>query len=256
MIKKFELIQKFLVLFITILFFITGCGSKSETNSKKIYIAAASDLHDAFTELGKNYKEDTGNEVVFNFGSTGLLAEQVKQGAKIDIFAAADKRYIDDLEKEGLIVSDTIKMYGIGRIVLWSKEKNVSGLEDLLSPKISKIAIANPNHAPYGIAAKQVLVNSGLWDKIQPKLVFGENVKGTQQLAETGNADVAIVALSLAVGSNGKYKLISSELHKSLKQFMAVIKSSKQKERAKDFVNFVVSAEGRTIMKKYGFILP
>lgn len=253
--KKLSQLKKFIILISILLFFVTGCNSVEKTDSKKIYVAAAADLQKAFTELGRIYKNKTGIEVVFNFGSTGLLAEQIKQGAKIDVFAAADKKYIDGLKKEDLIVLDTIKMYGIGGIVLWSKEKNISGLKDLLKPEVSKIAIANPNHAPYGIVAKEALVNSGLWDKVQPKLVFGENVKGTQQLAETGNADVAIIALSLATGSNGEYKLISSKTYKPLKQFMAVIKSSKKKQEAREFVNFVVSAEGRTVMKKYGFAL-
>jgi molybdate transport system substrate-binding protein len=260
MIVKLKSTQKIIsILIVTILFFITGCGPKSETASKKIYVAAAADLYKAFTELGKIYKNETGTEVVFNFGSTGLLAEQIKQGAKFDLFAAADSKYIDDLRKEGLIVPNTKKLYAVGRIVLWTKKESkfkLSGLKDLLKPEINKIAIANPNHAPYGIAAKQALVNSRLWDRIKPKLVFGENVKGTQQLAETGNADVAIIALSLAVGSDGKYKLISSKLYKPMKQFIAVIKSSKQIDTAKKFENFIGSVEGRTLMKKHGFILP
>lgn len=260
MIREFKLAQKFIfILIIVILFFAIGCRSKSEAGSKKIYVAAAADLYKAFTEMGKIYKNETGTEVVFNFGSTGLLAEQIKQGAKFDLFAAADSRYIDDLKKEGLIIPNTKKLYAVGRIVLWTEKKSkfkLSGLKDLLKPEINKIAIANPNHAPYGMAAKQALVSSGLWNRVQSKLVFGENVKGAQQLAETGNADVAIIALSLTVKSDGKYKLISPELYKPMKQFMAVIKSSKQTQETRKFENFVVSAEGRIIMKKYGFVLP
>ena len=127
---------------------------------------------------------------------------------------------------------------------------------DLARTEVARIAIANPEHAPYGRAAREALESAGIWKAVEPKLVFGENVRQTMQYAETGNADAAITALSLSVRSNGRWTLISEALHKPLDQALAVIKGARRELEARRFAEFINSAQGRSTMRKYGFILP
>ncbi len=165
-------------------------------------VSAAADLTYAFQEIGKAFEAETGHTVVFNFGSTGQLAQQIEQGAPVDVFAAANVSFIDELEQQGLILTDTKQLYARGRLALWLRADSpleISHIEDLTQPGVRRIAIANPDHAPYGMAAREALQAAGVWEAVQPRLVLGENVRQTLQYAETGNVDVAIVALSLCV---------------------------------------------------------
>jgi molybdate transport system substrate-binding protein len=129
----------------------------------------------------------------------------------------------------------------------------VQGIADLARPEVQRIAIANPDHAPYGLAAKQALQSAGIWDRVQPKLVYGDNIRQTLQYAETGNVEVAIVSLSLSVHSNGRWTLIPEELHQPIDQALAVIKTTKNEQGARAFAGFISSPQGKAIMKKYGF---
>lgn len=224
-------------------------------------VAGAADLTPAFQELGVLFTEQTGIEVVFNFGSTGQLTQQIEQGAPVDVFAAANQSYIDDLEQAGLVISDTVALYAQGRITIWSRADTpltFATLDDLTQEGVTRIAIANPEHAPYGVAAREALESAGLWETLQPKLILGENVAQTLQYAETGNVDVAIVALSLSIaaGDDGRYVLIPGELHNPLDQALAVVGSTKHEAEARQFAAFVNSEAGREVMRRYGFILP
>lgn len=228
-------------------------------------VSAASDLTSAFTEIGKAFEAETGNKVLFNFGSTGQLARQIEQGAPVDVFAAANASYIDQLDAQGLILSDTKQLYARGRIVLWTRADSalqLEGVEGLVLPGVRRVALANPDHAPYGVAAREALQAAGLWAAVQPKLVLGENVRQALQYAETGNVDAAIVALSLVVPAattgdvKGRYVLIPEALHAPLDQALAVIKSTTHERQARAFAAFVGSPAAREIMREYGFILP
>ncbi len=228
-----------------------------------ITVSAASDLTQAFTEVGQQFEAQTGTKVVFNFGSTGQLTQQIEQGAPVDLFAAANISYIETLEKQGLILADTKQVYGRGRIVLWTRADSplkLERVEDLLKPDVQRIAIANPDHAPYGVAAREALQTAGIWDAVQPKLVLGENIGQAYQYAETGNVDVGIIALSLVVpaaaGEAGRYVLIPETLHRPLDQACAVIKATAHEPEARAFAAFVAGALGREIMRRYGFVLP
>ncbi len=234
-------------------------ASSPTSNPVTLTVSAAADLNYVFPEIGKVWEQETGNKVVFNFGSTGQLAQQIERGAPVDLFAAANKKFVEDLDKKGLILSDTKALYGVGRITLWQKEGSaldITNIKALTKPEIKRVAIANPEHAPYGVAAKQAMETAKIWQELQPKLVLGENIKQTQQYAETGNVDVAIVALSLSVNQPGKWVLIPSELHKPLDQMLAVPKAAPYPEVAKRFAAFVNSEKGRPLMQKYGFVLP
>ena len=258
MISRPETRLTLLAAFFLTLVCVTACKDQSPATSE-LTVAAASDLTPAFEELGRTFEASHKTKVVFSFGSTGLLTRQIENGAPMDLFAAANVSYIDQLEQKGLIIPDTKTIYARGRITLWTPAMSnirLIGIEDLARPEIQRIAIANPDHAPYGLAAKQALESAGIWERVRPKLVFGDNIRQTLQYAETGNVDVAIVALSLSVQGNGRWNLIPEELHQPIDQALAVIKTTKNEQAARAFAAFIVSAQGRAIMQKYGFTLP
>jgi molybdate transport system substrate-binding protein len=235
------------------------------TSGITLTVSAAADLSYAFGEIGAAFEAETGHKVVFNFGSTGQLAQQIEQGAPVDLFAAANVSFIDDLAQQGLILPDTVQMYARGRITLWTRADSplqITQVSDLARTEIARIAIANPDHAPYGVAAREAMQTAGVWEAVQPKLVLGENVRQTLQYAETGNVDAAIVALSLSVpaaasaGQPGRWTLIPEDLHAPIDQALAVIRGTQHESAARAFAAFVNGSQGRPIMRKYGFVLP
>ena len=222
-------------------------------------VSAAADLAFAFQELGTLFEKETGTKVVFNLGSTGQLAQQIEQGAPVDLFAAANVAFVDELEQQGLILPDTKALYARGRITLWTRVDSplrFERLEDVARPEVKRVAIANPQHAPYGIAAREALQSAGMWETVQPKLVLGENVRQTLVYAETGNVNVAIVALSLSIQIAGQWVLIPEELHQPIDQALAVIKGTRHEQEARQFAEFINGPTGRPVMRKYGFVLP
>jgi molybdate transport system substrate-binding protein len=227
-----------------------------------LVVSAAADLRFAFEELGKVFQEETGIRVTFNFGSTGQLAQQIEQGAPADVFAAASVSFVEDLVRKGHIIPETQAPYARGFIVLWTREDSplyFQRIEDVAQAGVRRIAIANPDHAPYGIAAREALQSAGIWDEIQPRLVLGENVSQTLQYAQTGNVDVAIVALSLAVApsvTGGRYERIPREMHQPIDQALGVVSSTRHEREARAFAEFVNGPKGRPIMERYGFVLP
>ncbi len=243
-----------------ILPFLVACGT-THADTGELTIAAAADLTPAFQEIGPLFTEQTGIPVVFNFGSTGQLAQQIERGAPIDLFYAANKSFIEDLAAKKVVDPATMAVYAQGRITIWTREDSSlrpQQLTDLVDPAYRRIAIANPEHAPYGQAAREALERAGIWKQIEDRLVFGENVAQTLTLADTGNVDVAIVALSLSVQRDGYWVLIPSELHPDhpLIQMAAVVNGTQHSESARRFMEFVLGPEGHVIMRKYGFLLP
>lgn len=243
------------------LWMLTACSTPQATAATEITVAAAADLTPAFQEIGVLFTERTGIQVVFNFGSTGQLAQQIERGAPFDVFYAANESFVEDLAAKGMVDVSSMAIYAQGRITIWTRADQPlqpQQLTDLLDPAYRRIAIANPEHAPYGQAAREALERAGIWEQIKDRLVFGENVAQSLTLADTGNVEAAIVALSLSVQSNGHWVLIPAELHPDypLIQMAAIVTSSKQREAARRFMNFVSSPEGNEIMSKYHFILP
>jgi len=247
-------LRKGIVFMMLLSLLMSACGAKTERSALKV--AAAADLTLAFQEIGKRFEAKTGTPVVFSFGSTGQLAEQIANGAPFDVFAAANVQAIDKLTNEKLVVPETAHVYALGRIGIATKTKSIQTLNDLLKEDIKKIAIANPDHAPYGLAAKQALQRAGIWEKVQPKMVYGKNIADTLAYIESGNAEAGIVALSLMKTSHIDFHLIEETMHDPIQQAVAVMKATKHREEAKQFVAFLRSAEGQEIMKKYGFSLP
>lgn len=256
------------VLIVLLSLLVTGCTTSQNSSdaaaapnasNEPLLVAAAADLQFAFIEIGAKFKEQTGQEVKFSFGSTGHLTTQIENGAPFDLTAAANTAYIDRLSNKGLIIPDTQQLYAQGRIVLVVNRAagvQATQLDDLLDPAISRVAIANPAHAPYGVAAQEALQSAGIWEELQPKLVLGENVRQSLQFVQTGDAAVGIVALSVAEVPEVTYTLIPAELHTPLNQALAVIKGTPRAAAARAFIEFVNGPAGRPVMKKYGFLLP
>lgn len=239
---------------------IAACAAPaSPTPPIELTVAAAADLQFAFSELGTLFEQQTGHKVTFVFGSTGQLAQQIEEGAPFDLFAAANVSFVDDLAAKHLVLPDSVAQYARGRIVLAvNRDAGVTaiGLSDLLSTDITHIAIANPEHAPYGQAAKEALQAAGIWDQIQAKLVFGENVRQTLQFVQTGDAQAGIVALSVASVPEITWTLLDDTLHNPLDQALAVVARSAHPQVAREFAAFINSQAGRPVMQKYGFVLP
>jgi molybdate transport system substrate-binding protein len=227
-------------------------------------VSAASSLTAAFTEIGKIFEAQTGDTVLFNFGASGSLAQQIEQGAPVDLFASANVGFVDELQKKGLVLPDTVQNYARGQIVLWTRSDSpvkLERIEDLAQPAIGKVAIANPDRAPYGLAAREALKAAGVWEAVQPKLVIAETIQQTHQYAETGNVDAAIGALSLSVpaaagGKPGRYVVVPQELYTPLDQALAVIKGTKNEAAARAFASFITGPQGREVLRKYGFTVP
>lgn len=239
----------------------TACKdqSNSSTSTPELTVAAASDLTQAFEEIGREFESSHKTRVVFVFGSTGMLTRQIENGAPMDLFAAANVSFIEQLEQKELIIPGTKSIYARGRITLWTPfESNLrlKSIADLARPEVTRIAIANPDHAPYGLAGKQALEAAGIWDRVKPKLVYGDNIRQTLQYAQTGNVEVAIMALSLSMQGQGRWTLIPEELHKPLDQGLGIMKSTKNESAARAFAAFLAGPQGQAILKKYGFSFP
>lgn len=228
-------------------------------------IAAASDLQFAVTEIAAAFTADTGNEVSLSFGSTGNFATQIRQGAPFQMFMAADQKFIAQLHEEGLTRDDGT-LYAEGRIALMvptgstlQPDEAMDNLAAMLEAgTITRFAIANPEHAPYGLRAQEALEHRGLWEKIQPFLVLGENVSQAAQFALSGNAEGGIIAYSLAlapeVQAQGTFALIPHDWHDPLLQRMVLLNSAGPV--AEQFYAYIQSPKAREIMVKYGFVLP
>lgn len=227
-------------------------------------VAAASDLQFALPELSARFERQTGNVVKLTFGSSGNFANQIKNGAPFDLFFSADSNYPKALEAAGLVEPNTLYYYANGKIVLWTKDPakfDVSkGARLLLEPGIHKVAIANPQHAPYGRAAIEALKHEGVYEKLESKLVLGENISQTAQFVESGSADAGIVAMSLVVApmlqGHGAYYEIPTRDYSPIEQVCVVLKASSHKQVARQFLEFVKQPQARDWLGQHGFTLP
>lgn len=236
--------------------------STVSSSAQEITVAAAADLNFALKEIAQKYEAQTGQKVKLSFGSSGNFLNAIKNGAPYDLFFSADVDYPKQLKSAGLTEPGTLYEYAIGRLVLWAPESSPldlrQGLKLLADARVEKISIANPQHAPYGRAAVAAMKSAGIYDQVQAKLVLGENISQAAQFVETGNADVGLLALSLAKSPTlrGKYELVPPNGYPPIRQAAVVLKSSTAKEQAKKFLEFVKSRESKAILEKYGFAAP
>lgn len=233
-----------------------GCHPPPPAAKPTLQVAAASDLSIAFAELGKVFEARTGQHVTFSFGASGALAKQLSQGAPFDLFAAASASYVDSAVKSGACDGATKALYARGHVVAWSKKDGVrlSSLAELDRENIRHIAIANPEHAPYGKAAREALISANLWPSLKHKIVQAENVRQALQFAQTGNADVALVALSLvARAGSGQILTIDPALHGPIEQTLVVCRHGKNMDAGREFAKLVESSEGQALLERHGF---
>jgi molybdate transport system substrate-binding protein len=229
--------------------------------AQELRVAAAADLQFAMQDIAARYRKETGRTVNATYGSSGNFLQQIENGAPFDLFFSANLDYPRKLEAAGLIVPGSYYPYAQGKIVLWvanaSKLNLAAGLPALLDPSVKKIAIANPQHAPYGQAAVAALQKENLYDKVRDKFVLGENISQTASFVVSGAADVGIVALSLALSPNmkdqGRYAEIPGGEYPPIAQACVVLKSSNNQEAARQFVEFVKTASIRDVLRSYGF---
>lgn len=231
---------------------------------RTLTIAAASDLRAALPELVSRFERETGARVIVSFGSSGNFFAQIQNGAPYDVFLSADLDYAGPLVARGQADASSLYEYARGRIVLWTRKDSGidagKGLRGLTDPRVTRIAIANPKHAPYGRAAEAALRHEMVYDAVRGKLVLGESVAQAAQLAESGNAGVGIIALSLAVApalrSRGTYFEIPTAAHPPIQQAAVIISASKHKALANEFLAFLKRDDVRQQLHRLGFTAP
>jgi len=233
--------------------------------AEPITVAAAADLNYAMNELAGRFETATGTKVTLSFGASGNLFSQIQSGAPFDLFFSADEDYSKKLVNTGVADASSLRIYALGHLVLWvpnnsSFDPQKLQMELLNQPGVTRIAIANPEHAPYGRAAMTAIEHYGLRDKLAGKLVFGENVSQAAQFVQSGNAQAGLIAMSLAkspaMESAGRFWVLPSDAYPELKQAAVIVSASKHKKAAQAFMDFVLSPEGAATLRKYGLTPP
>lgn len=237
---------------------VAACGKKARPD--ELNIAGASDLVFAMDEIIPRFQSASGHRVKFVPGSSGQLAAQIAEGAPYDVFFSANVAFVDEVIASGDCLADSKALYARGRIVMWAREgaavQPPAELAGLVDPRYVKIAIANPEHAPYGTAAKQALERTGIWSAVEPRIVYGSNIRDAMHLVDSGNAELGIVALSLAVKSDGAFVEIPAALHEPIDQAMVVCKRGGAERAGRAFIEFMRTPETRRVMQSYGFAVP
>jgi molybdate transport system substrate-binding protein len=226
-----------------------------------VTVAAASDLQVALPELAARFERASGFRVRSIFGSSGNISAQIQNGAPYDVFLSADIEYPRHLVELKLAARDAVTAYARGRLVLWTRNDSKvdlkQGLKGLVAEAAKRIAIANPEHAPYGRAAVAALRHEGVYDRVRGRLVLGENISQTAQFAQSGNADVGIIALSLALGPSlraiGRYVEIPATLHPPIEQGAVWLMAAKNPAAARQFVQFLQQPASIEYLKTMGF---
>ncbi len=237
--------------------------------AQDLKIAAAADLTSVMPKLSAAFERETGTHLSVSLGSSGNFFAQIRNGAPFDVFLSADQSYPEKLQDSGLTVPGTLSTYARGKLVLWvpngsrlpfSRNKDgilTDDLNQLAGAAVHKIAIANPEHAPYGRAAVAALEHYGIYEKVKSKLILGENISQTAQFAESGNADAALISDSIALTQAMKLKgtsiLLPQESYPPLDQAAIVLQSSQKQGEARRFVEFLQSVQAKAIFREFGF---
>lgn len=246
-----------LIIYGLVVMFLGGCQTLPNEKREEIVVAAASSLYHAFEEIGAEFEREKNIGVSFTFGSSGLLSQQIEQGAPYDLFASADERYIDKLVEQERMIAESKTHFAIGSIVFLYKSDHFQAVDAdlLLDSKIQTIGIAQPEHAPYGQAAKESLMYWEIWDEIKHKLVFADNVRHVNQLVESGNVDVGITAAEqINEIENATHKEIDRTTYSPIVQTIGVTAQAATDERAQMFIEFLLGEQGQQILSKHGFL--
>ena len=242
----------------------TASGGQGEeakpADGAPLRIAGAANLVKAMEEIVPLFEKETGAKVDFIPGSSGKLAAQLKEGAPFDLFMSANVKFVDEATGSGECLADSKKLYARGHLVVWSKEgaehEPPAKLDGLADKKYETIALAQPDQAPYGAAAKAALEKLGTWKKIEKRVIYGTNIEDTMKLVESGNAEVGLLALSQVIKAKGKHVAVPDDLHQPLDQALAVCKNGKQQALAGKFVEFLAKPETQELLKSYGYTIP
>lgn len=244
-----------------------GCGTDASDAGAQpavVRVAAAADLEFAFDELAEVVAEEHPDvELAVTYGSSGTFLQQIRNGAPFDLYLSADLEYPRRLVEEGLAADDDLFSYAVGRLVVWTPEGSAvdpaEGLAVLADPRVRRVSIANPEHAPYGRAAVEAMRTQGVYDAVAPKLVLGENVAQAAEFVQSGNADAGVVAMSLVLGEPlrevGRWSEVPLEDFPRLEQGGVVLASARDVEAARAVRDTVLSPAGRAVLDRYGFLL-
>ncbi len=242
---------------------LAGCGGAGGPSATAeiptLRIAAASDLQTVMPKLISAFEATRKVKVEATFGASGQFAQQIRQGAPFDVYLAANRKFVVDLLGDGFIKPDSLADYAVGSLALAvhpDSADKIKTLDDLADPSIKKIALANPELAPYGMAGKQVLENAKLWDKVKPKIVQSETVRQALQFVETGNAEAGLVGKAIVDPKKVRVVNVDPALHDAILQGMGVVSASKHPEEAAAFSKFLLGPDGQKILEDAGFALP
>ncbi len=228
-------------------------------------IAAASSLNPALVEVSRAFSSDTGKHVRLSFGASGNIVRQIVQGAPYQLFLSADEDYVESVVRRSLAL-DGGELYAIGQLVVYAPTGSSVSVDPALRDvrqaatdgRLQRLAIANPEHAPYGVAARELLTNLGIWSVIKDRLVFGENVSQAAQFATTGSVDAAILSLSAAASAalarRGNFVVVESDLYRPIRHRMVLLKGAGPTARA--FYDYLQATDARAILANYGFARP
>jgi molybdate transport system substrate-binding protein len=227
----------------------------SDALAGQTHVAVAANFTDAAKEIAAAFKQRTGHEAVLSFGSTGQLYNQITQDAPFQILLSADEERPKKLADEGLAVPESRFTYAIGKLVLWSKSRDLVRREETLrAGSFAKLAIANPTAAPYGAAAIETLKALGLYDALRSKIVQGNNIAQAFAFIDTGNAELGFIALSQVVGNAGGSRwLVPQELYTPIRQDAVLLRKGASNPAAAAFIAFLKGAEARAIIDSYGY---
>ena len=237
----------------------TGCqrgNSRAATAQPEITIAAAANLMEVARVLGSDFEAQTKIHPVFSFGSTAQLATQIENSGPFDVFLAADAEHVDKLVREGLLLPGSDAVYATGVLALWippGSKAHVSKIEDLADRDVHVIALANPKLAPYGAAAVETLQHLKLWDRVQAKVVYAENISMAKQFGASKNADAVFTAYSLVLKEAGRVIPVDERLHQPIVQKLGLLARSQHRAEAQSFANFILKGAGRAVLERFGY---
>jgi len=226
----------------------------SSAASQTLTIAAAADLAPLETPLITAFRAISPIPVRFTFGSSGQLATQIENGAPFDLYLSANEEFVQRLAGQGKLLPNSVRAYATGRVGLWSSSGQIKTVNDLLKSEVRHLAIPNPKHAPYGMAAEQMLRKLGLWSRIESKLVFGENVRQTFEYARTGNADAVLTSWTLLFDKGGI--LLPDSHHAPIRQSGGVVRDSANASQAQMFLQMLCGGAGQQVLRRYGLFPP
>src|SRR5580658_10706247 len=253
---EYPAIKRSLLLLVALLLAI---GSPAQTPKREVTVAAAANLGDVFQALGPQFEAATGIHPVFSFASTAQLAQQIENSAPFDVYAAADVDHVEQLEKKGLLVPGSRAVYATGILALWippGSTAKMDGPDGLVQPAVKVIALAKPELAPYGLAAKETLQHLGIWDRVQSRVVYADNINMAKQYGTSGNADAVFTAYSLVLKEGGKVIRVDEKLHNPIDQALGIVAASKHLDTARQFVDYLLKGRGREILGDSGYRVP